>query len=93
MSLGIGLSGFLVAIISFLTIWWVPPAEHAATAHSKTPAEAAPEAFLYFTLSSVTIAAAVVTYFTFFRMRYVKAHRQPQGVPAPSAVCIFLMAL
>ena len=78
MSLGIGMSGFLVAIISFVTIWWVPPADRSGS-HVKTPAEAAPEAFLYFVLSSITIAAAIVTYFIFFRMRYVRAHRQPQG--------------
>ena len=78
MSLGIGMSGFLVAIISFVTIWWVPPADRSGS-HVKTPAEAAPEAFLYFALSSITIAAAIVTYFVFFRMKYVRAHRQPQG--------------
>ena len=44
MSLGLGLSGFFVSAISFITLWWCPPASH----HRKTPAEAAPEAFGYF---------------------------------------------
>lgn len=75
MSLGIGLSGVGVAAISFVTLWWSHPAHH----HIKTPAEVAPEAFSYFVLSSVIIAAAVVTYFVFFRMSFVRHHRQPEG--------------
>lgn len=75
MSLGIGLSGVGVASISFVTLWWSHPPHH----HMKTPAEVAPEAFSYFVLSSIIIAAAVVTYFIFFRMSFVKKHRQPEG--------------
>ncbi|CAL8462533.1 g2066 [Coccomyxa elongata] len=74
MSLGIGLSGVGVAAISFVTLWWSHPAHH----HVKTPAEVAPEAFSYFVLSSIIIAAAVVTYFVFFRMSFVRHHRQPE---------------
>jgi hypothetical protein len=74
MSLGIGLSGVGVSLISFVTLWWSP-----ATAAQKTPAQVAPEAFSYFVLSSVIIAAAVVTYLVFFRMSFVRHHTQPQG--------------
>jgi hypothetical protein len=77
MSLGIGLSGVSVALISFATLWWSPP----TAAHEKTPAEVAPEAFSYFLLSSVVIAAAVVTYIVFFRTRFVHHHTRPHGVP------------
>ncbi|EIE23913.1 hypothetical protein COCSUDRAFT_62444 [Coccomyxa subellipsoidea C-169] len=76
MSLGIGLSGVGVASISFLTLWW----SHPSMKHAKTPEEIAPEAFSYFLLSSLIIAAAVVTYFIFFRMPFVRHHRQPEVV-------------
>ena len=75
MSLGIGLSGVGVASISFLTLWWA----HPSMDHAKTSAEIAPESFSYFLLSSLIILAAVVTYFIFFRMPFVRHHRQPEG--------------
>ncbi|KAK9906501.1 hypothetical protein WJX75_002983 [Coccomyxa subellipsoidea] len=74
MSLGIGLSGVGVASISFLTLWWA----HPSMDHAKTSAEIAPEAFSYFLLSSLIILAAVITYFIFFRMPFVRHHRQPE---------------
>ena len=85
MSLGLGLSGFLVSAMSFITLWWCPPAAH----HRKTPAEAAPEAFGYFALSCVIIAAGIVTYFIYFRTAFVKWHRRPKGTAfcaGPSAI-------
>lgn len=75
MSLGIGLSGVGVSLISFVTLLCSP----ATAAQVKTPAQVAPEAFSYFLLSSVVIGAAVVTYLVFFRTSFVRHHTQPQG--------------
>lgn len=80
MSLGIGLSGLIVSAISFITLWWCPP----AAKHLKTPAEAAPEAFGYFLLSSIIIVAGIVTYFMYFRTAYVIWHRRPKGTAFPA---------
>ncbi len=75
MSLGIGLAGTVVSAISFLTCWLRP----VGVSHVKTVDEAAPEALSYFLLSSIIIAAAIVTYHVFFRHPFVKQHLQPQG--------------
>ena len=75
MSLGMGLAGTVVSAISFLTCWLRP----VGPSHVKTVEEAAPEALSYFVLSSIIIAAAIVTYYVFFRHPFVKQHLQPQG--------------
>ena len=51
----------------------------------KTVDEAAPEALSYFVISSVIIAAAIVTYDIFFRQPFVKQHLQPEGEPSSKA--------
>ena len=86
MSLGIGLAGTVVSAISFLTCWLRP----LGPSHVKTVDEAAPEALAYFLLSSIIVAAAIVTYYVFFRHPFVKRHLQPQGTTHcthPSCCC------
>ena len=77
-----GLAGTVVSSISFVTCWLWP----VGAAHAKTVDEAAPEALSYFVISSVIIAAAVVTYDVFFRQPFVKQYLQPEGEPSSQAV-------
>ena len=76
-----GLAGTVVSAISFVTCWLWP----AGASHTKTVDEAAPEALSYFVISSVIIAAAIVTYDIFFRQPFVKQHLQPEGEPSSNA--------
>lgn len=85
LSLGIGLAGTVVSAISFVTCWLRP----VGSIHVKTVDEAAPEALSYFLLSSIIIAAAIVTYYVFFRHPFVKRHLRPQGEsPAPISLLL-----
>ena len=77
-----GLAGTVVSAISFVTCWLWP----VGASHAKTVDEAAPEALSYFVISSVIIAAAIVTYEVFFRQPFVKQHLHPEGEPFNQAV-------